>query len=110
MDDADQAKEKKGGYNTTNEDDDNECLKEEFDVQKLKSFHNFNDMITHNISTCCYCIKLPFWRLIARAIRLTANEGAKLENIPEDCKGFPFVLFKGVGHHDFTLGGPCSQP
>jgi hypothetical protein len=35
-----------------------------------------------------------------------ADEGTKLEYGPKYTKGFAFVLFEGVTHHDATLGGP----
>jgi hypothetical protein len=103
-DDAIRTKEKTSGCDT-DEGDGNECLKEEFNIQKLKSFHNFNDMIIHNISTCCYCVQLATSDVKYKGNK-TANEDAELENSPKDCDGFAFVLFEGVGHHDFTLGGP----
>ena len=35
-----------------------------------------------------------------------ADEGAKLEDGPEDGKGLALVLLERVGHHDGALGGP----
>ena len=60
---------------------------------------------THNIRRSGHSLQLAALNINGKGNH-RSNERSKLENRPKHRECFSFVLFKGIAHHDFTLGGP----